>query len=121
MPDIGVLTTHSGFASTAFPVGSPQVSVLAAGSVLGSNIRLRVSYDVPSVLGGLAGLIPGLPRARVGADGRMRVQLTGTARLHPEGPHFLSTMRVLGCQRARLARARPPRSQHSPPASVGRA
>jgi len=50
-----------GFANTAFPVGSPQVSVLAPGGVLGSDIKLRVSYEVPNFLGGLAGLFPGLP------------------------------------------------------------
>ena len=65
------------FASTAFPIGSPQVSVLAPGGVLASNIQLRVSYDVPNFLGGLAGLFPGLP------GGPFHV--TGEASMRQEG------------------------------------
>ena len=67
----------AGFASTALPVGNPQVSVLAPGGVLGSNIKLQVSYDVPNFLGGLAGLFPGLP------SGPFHV--TGEASMRQEG------------------------------------
>jgi hypothetical protein len=61
MPGIGVLTSGSGFAGTDLAVGTPQMSVLAPHGVPGSSTKLRVSYDVPSFLGGLEGRFPGLP------------------------------------------------------------
>ncbi|MBC8450138.1 MAG: pilus assembly protein [Chloroflexi bacterium] len=65
------------FASTAFAMGSPQVAVLAPGGVLGSNIKLRVTYEVPNFLGGLAGLFPGLPHGPF--------QVIGEATMRQEG------------------------------------
>ena len=65
------------FASSAFPMGSPQVTVLAPGGVLGSNIKLRVTYQVPNFLGGLAGLFPGLPGGPF--------EVTGEATMRQEG------------------------------------
>ena len=67
----------AGFASSAFSMGSPQVSVLAPGGVLGSNIKLRVSYEVPNFIGGLAGLFPGLPSGPF--------QVIGEATMRQEG------------------------------------
>jgi len=65
------------FANAAFGVGNPQVEVLAPGGVIGSNLKLRVSYEVPNLFGGLAGLFPGLP------SGPFHV--TGEATMRQEG------------------------------------
>lgn len=41
------------FARSALPIGNPRVQILAPGGVVGSELRIRVSYDVPSFFGGL--------------------------------------------------------------------
>jgi Flp pilus assembly protein TadG len=48
-----------GFAQTALPIGQPQVSILAPGGVVGSELRVRVSYRIPNFVGGFPGLPDG--------------------------------------------------------------
>ena len=74
----GVAVNHAtSFASAAFSIGSPQASVLAPGGVLGSDLKLRVTYDVPNFLGGLAGLVPGLPTGPYSVSGEATMRQEG--------------------------------------------
>jgi len=45
------------FAQSALPIGHPQVQILAPGGVVGTELRVRVTYQVPNLVG-----FPGLPR-----------------------------------------------------------
>jgi Flp pilus assembly protein TadG len=47
------------FADSAFPIGSPNVQILAPGGIVGSRLRVRVSYDVQNIMGGMPGLPSG--------------------------------------------------------------
>ncbi len=46
------------FAQSAFSLGGPSVEILAPGGVAGSTLKVRVSYQIPNMMGGL---VPGLP------------------------------------------------------------
>jgi len=46
----------STFAQSAFPIGEPEVEILAPGGVVGSQLRVRVTYQVPNWLAGMPGL-----------------------------------------------------------------
>jgi len=48
-------------AESAFAVGNPEVVILAPGGVVGTELRIRVTYHVPNIIGRLSGLVPGLP------------------------------------------------------------
>ena len=48
-------------AYTGFAIGQPQVVALAPGGVVGSELTLRVTYQVPNFVGRLAGLFTSLP------------------------------------------------------------
>ena len=48
-------------AVTTFSIGQPQVVALAPGGVVGSELTIRVTYQVPNFVGWLAGLFAGVP------------------------------------------------------------
>jgi Flp pilus assembly protein TadG len=48
-------------AYTGFAIGHPHVVALAPGGVVGSELTLRVTYQVPNFVGRLAGLFTSLP------------------------------------------------------------
>jgi len=48
------------YAESAFPIGDPEVTILAPGGVVGSELRIRVTYRVPNLVGGFPGM-PGGP------------------------------------------------------------
>ncbi len=48
-------------AATTFSIGHPQVVALAPGGVVGSELTIRVTYQVPNFVGWLAGLFAGVP------------------------------------------------------------
>jgi hypothetical protein len=59
---IGVAVQEAlNFAQATFSIGNPRVIPLAPGGVAGSVLRIRVTYEVPNLFGGLLGLFPGLP------------------------------------------------------------
>jgi len=41
------------FAQSALPIGDPQVQILAPGGVVGTELRVRVTYRIPNLVGGL--------------------------------------------------------------------
>ncbi len=47
------------FAESALPIGEPEVRILAPGGVVGTELRIRVSYRVPNLVGGFPGIPPG--------------------------------------------------------------
>lgn len=47
------------FAHEALPVGQPQVQILAPGGIVGTELRIRVTYRVPNLFGGFPGLPSG--------------------------------------------------------------
>jgi len=48
-------------AESAFPIGQPEVQILAPGGVTGTELRIRVQYTVPNLFARLGALVPGLP------------------------------------------------------------
>jgi hypothetical protein len=48
-------------AESAFPLGQPAVAILAPGGVVGTELRIRVTYKVPNIFARLGALVPGLP------------------------------------------------------------
>ena len=48
-------------AHSAFPGGDPEVTILAPGGVTGTELRIRVQYQVPNLFAGMT-FIPGVPR-----------------------------------------------------------
>ena len=48
-------------AYTGFSIGHPHVVALAPGGVVGSELTIRVTYQVPNFVGRLAGLFTSLP------------------------------------------------------------
>ena len=48
-------------AVAAFSIGQPQVVALAPGGVVGSELTIRVTYQVPNFVGWLASLFAGVP------------------------------------------------------------
>lgn len=44
------------FAEGVFAIGDPQVSILAPGGIVGSELRVRVTYHVPNLMRGFPGL-----------------------------------------------------------------
>lgn len=52
-------TAAFNFAETALPIGDPQVYILAPGGVVGQELRIRVVYSVPNLVGGFPGLPDG--------------------------------------------------------------
>lgn len=47
------------FAKSALPIGNPHVQILAPGGVVGTELRIRVSYEIPSLVSGFPGIPPG--------------------------------------------------------------
>jgi len=47
------------FAQGALPIGEPEVRILAPGGVVGSELRIRVTYRVPNLVSGFPGLPEG--------------------------------------------------------------
>lgn len=48
------------FAQSALPIGNPRVQILAPGGVVGTELRVRVSYEIPNLVGGgFLGIPPG--------------------------------------------------------------
>ena len=47
-------------AQAAFPIAQPRVQILAPGGIPGSELTVRVTYDVPNLfyLSGLSSLLP---------------------------------------------------------------
>ena len=48
-------------ASSSFPLGHPEVFILAPGGVTGTELRVRVQFTVPNLFAGIGALVPGLP------------------------------------------------------------
>jgi hypothetical protein len=48
-------------AQSAFPTGQPRVHILAPGGVVGTELRIRVTFSVPNLFARLGSLVPGLP------------------------------------------------------------
>jgi len=53
------------YARGVFPIGNPQVEILAPGGVVGTELRVRVTYHVPNLVGGFPG-IPSGPLTTMG-------------------------------------------------------
>jgi Flp pilus assembly protein TadG len=68
------------FAQTAFAVGHPRVDVLAPGGLLGSKLKLRVTYTVPNFLAGLGSLFPGIPSGQFVVSGEATMRQEGWLR-----------------------------------------
>ncbi len=51
----------AGHAQSAFPIGQPRITILAPGGVVGTELRIRVTYTVPNLFVRLGALVPGLP------------------------------------------------------------
>jgi len=47
------------FAKSALPIGEPEVQILAPGGVVGTELRIRVSYRIPNLVSGFPGLPSG--------------------------------------------------------------
>lgn len=47
------------FARSALPIGNPHVQILAPGGVVGTELRIRVTYNVPNLIGGFPGIPTG--------------------------------------------------------------
>lgn len=47
------------FARGVFPTGDPEVQILAPGGVVGSELKVRVTYRVPNIFNGFPGLPSG--------------------------------------------------------------
>jgi hypothetical protein len=58
-PALRAYVAAYGFAESAFPIGDPQVQILAPGGVVGSELRIRVTYHVPNLVSGFPGLPSG--------------------------------------------------------------
>ncbi len=57
-------------AFTSFSAGHPQVIALAPGGVVGSELTIRVTYQVPNYIGFLGGLFSGLPGGPISVSGQ---------------------------------------------------
>ncbi len=57
-------------AFTSFSAGQPQVIALAPGGVVGSELTIRVTYQVPNFMGFLGGLFAGLPDSPISVSGQ---------------------------------------------------
>lgn len=68
------------FADTAFAVGHPRVDVLAPGGLLGSKLKLKVTYTVPNFLAGLGSLFPGIPSGQFVVSGEATMRQEGWLR-----------------------------------------
>lgn len=47
------------YARGVFPAGNPDVQILAPGGVVGTELKVRVTYRVPSLFSGFPGIPPG--------------------------------------------------------------
>lgn len=64
-------------AFTSFSAGNPQVIALAPGGVVGSELTLRVTYEVPNFIGFLGGLFAGLPSDSIMVSGQASFRREG--------------------------------------------
>jgi Flp pilus assembly protein TadG len=64
-------------AFTSFSAGNPQVVALAPGGVVGSELTIRVTYQVPNFLSSVAGLFSGLPAGPITVNGQATFRREG--------------------------------------------
>ena len=64
-------------AFTSFSAGQPQVVALAPGGVVGSELTIRVTYQVPNFVGSLGGLFSGLPADPISVSGQASFRREG--------------------------------------------
>ncbi|CAG1002656.1 hypothetical protein ANRL2_04187 [Anaerolineae bacterium] len=64
-------------AFTSFSAGDPQVTALAPGGVVGSELTIRVTYLVPNFIGFLGGLFAGLPSESIAVSGQASFRREG--------------------------------------------
>jgi Flp pilus assembly protein TadG len=64
-------------AFTSFSAGNPQVIALAPGGVVGSELTIRVTYQVPNFVGSLGGLFFGLPADPISVSGQASFRREG--------------------------------------------
>lgn len=64
-------------AVTSFSVGQPDVVALAPGGVVGSELTLRVTYQVPNFLSWLTGLFPSVPTGPLPVSGQATFRREG--------------------------------------------
>ena len=64
-------------AFTSFSAGQPQVVALAPGGVVGSELTIRVTYQVPNFISFLAGMFSGLPAGPIPVSGQATFRREG--------------------------------------------
>jgi hypothetical protein len=64
-------------AVTSFAAGQPAVVALAPGGVVGSELTIRVTYQVPNFMSFLGGLFAGLPTGPISVSGQATFRREG--------------------------------------------
>ena len=64
-------------AVTSFSAGQPDVVALAPGGIVGSELTIRVTYQVPNFLSWLTGLFAGLPTGPLPVSGQATFRREG--------------------------------------------